>query len=113
MHIIQSHETAVRATIPVVARIKPPDLSLPTPCAEWDLAHLLAHMTAQHRGFAASAAGHGDDPEVWQLRPLGDDPVREYAQAAESVIAAFAAPGALDRTMLLPEITPHPVPGRL
>jgi uncharacterized protein (TIGR03086 family) len=113
MHIIEVHETAVRATIPVVARIQPPDLSRPTPCAEWDLAQLLAHMTAQHRGFAAAAAGTGGDPEVWQLRPLGDDPVRDYARAAESVIAAFAAPGVLDRSLLLPEITPRPVPGRL
>lgn len=113
MHIIEVHETAVRATIPVVARIQPPDLSRPTPCTEWDLGQLLAHMTAQHRGFAAAAAGHGGDPEVWRLRPLGDDPLQDYARAAEEVIAAFAAPSVLDRSLLLPEITPRPVPGRL
>jgi uncharacterized protein (TIGR03086 family) len=110
--LLVSHSRAVRATVPVVARVGPPDLSRPTPCEEWDLGQLLAHMTVQHRGFAAAAAGHGGDPEVWQLPP-GADPVREYAQAAESVIAAFAEPGVADRSFLLPEITPRPVPARL
>jgi uncharacterized protein (TIGR03086 family) len=115
MHIIElaTHARAVRATVPLVAPVLPPDLSLPTPCAEWDLGQLLAHMTVQHRGFAAAAAGGGGDLDIWRLRPLGDDPGQEYAQAAESVIAAFAAPGVLDRGFLLPEITPQPVPGRL
>jgi len=99
--------------VPLVARVLPPDLSLPTPCAEWDLGHLLAHMTLQHRGFAAAAAGHGGDLGSWQPRPLGDDPGRDYAQAAESVIAAFAEPDVLHRDVLLPEITSTPLPGRL
>lgn len=116
MHTINlraSHARAVRATVPLVARVRPPDLSLPTPCAEWDLGQLLAHMTVQHRGFAAAAAGHGGDLDSWQPRPLGDDPGREYARAAESVIAAFAEPGVLDRGIVLPELTSTPIPGRL
>ena len=111
--LLSSHAVAVRATVPVVARVLPSDLSLPTPCAEWDLGQLLAHMTVQHRGFAAAAAGHGGDLDLWRPRALGDNPVQEYAWAAESVIAAFAEPGVLDRTLLLPEITARPVPGRL
>jgi uncharacterized protein (TIGR03086 family) len=111
--LLSTHAAAVRATVPVVARIGPPDLSLPTPCEEWDLGQLLIHMTVQHRGFAAAAAGHGDDSDAWRDRPLGENPAQEYAQAAESVIAAFNDPGALDRNLLLPELTPHPVPARL
>ena len=100
-------ERAVRATVTVVARVTPADLDLPTPCAEWNLGALLAHMTAQHRGFAAAAAGHGADPEVWQ--PTGN-PLVEYAEAADQVIAAFAAPGVPERDFLLPEID-RPIPG--
>lgn len=111
--LLSHHAVAVRATVPVVARIRPPDLSLPTPCAEWDLGQLLAHMTVQHQGFAAAATGHGGDLALWRPRPLGDNPGQEYAQAAESVITAFADPGVLDRDFQLPEITPRPVPGRL
>ncbi|MEU8233511.1 TIGR03086 family metal-binding protein [Actinoplanes sp. NPDC048967] len=111
--LLATHARAVRATVPIVARVRPPDLSLPTPCAEWDLGHLLAHMTAQHRGFAAAAAGHGGDLDIWQPRPPADDVTREYAEAAESVIAAFAQPDVAGRGFLLPEITPQPIPGRL
>jgi uncharacterized protein (TIGR03086 family) len=106
------HAHAVRATVPVVAQVRGDDLSLPTPCAEWDLGHLLAHMTAQHRGFAAAAAGHGDDLDLWQPRPLGDNVGEEYARASEAVIAAFADPDVLDRGLRLPEIAPDPIPGR-
>ncbi|MFC0007366.1 TIGR03086 family metal-binding protein [Micromonospora siamensis] len=96
-------ETAVRATMALVDRVRPEDLGRPTPCAGWDLAALLAHMTAQHRGFAASAAGRGTSLDEWQTRPLGDDPATEYADAAEQVIAAFAAPDVPERTFALPE----------
>jgi len=106
-------ERTVRATMTVVAQISPSDLSLPTPCAGWDLSQLLAHMTAGHRGFAAAAEGRGADHDVWQTRPLGDNPIQEYARAAESVITAFAAPDVLERDFLLPEIAPRPFPGRI
>jgi uncharacterized protein (TIGR03086 family) len=97
---------AVRASVDVVERIKPGDLSRPTPCAEWTLGALLAHMTVQHRGFAAASAGHGADLAVWQVSAPGADPVADYAMAAEVVIAAFAEPGVLDRGFAIPEIIP-------
>ena len=113
MRTIQWNERAVRATVTVVAEVSPEDLPRPTPCAEWDLAALLAHMTAQHRGFAAAAAGRGADPAAWQERPLGPDPAAEYAAAAAGLISAFAAPGVPDRDFHLPEAGPRPVPGHL
>jgi uncharacterized protein (TIGR03086 family) len=97
---------AVRASVAVVARACAGDLGRATPCAGWMLGDLLAHMTAQHDGFAAAAAGQGADLGVWQVRPLGEDPVADYAAAAERVIAAFAEPGVLDRRFILPEIAP-------
>ncbi len=48
---------AVRASVRVVLQASAADLARPTPCADWTLAELLAHMTAQHNGFAAAAAG--------------------------------------------------------
>ncbi|ASR35645.1 TIGR03086 family protein [Prauserella marina] len=104
---------AVRAGLDVVARVTSADLRLPTPCAEWSLGDLLAHMTAQHHGFAAAAEGEGADPSAWRLRPLGDDPVSDYLTSANKVLAAFARPGVLERPFALPEIHPDTVPGRL
>jgi uncharacterized protein (TIGR03086 family) len=104
---------AVRASAAVVSAAGVADLARPTPCAEWDLGALLAHMTAQHRGFAAAAAGNGADLAVWRPVPT-NDPVGDYADAAEAVIAAFAPEEVLDRPFTLPEIsTDQPFPGRL
>jgi uncharacterized protein (TIGR03086 family) len=97
---------AVRASVEVVSEVTAVDLGRPTPCAEWTLGDLLAHMTVQHNGFAAAAAGRGADPEVWKASAPATDPVTEYGMAAELVIAAFAAPGVLERGFALPEIIP-------
>ncbi|MFD9705295.1 TIGR03086 family metal-binding protein [Lentzea sp. NPDC059081] len=89
MHINELHRIVVRTSVDVVSRVRDDDLARPTPCSEWTLADLLAHMTAQHHGFAAAARGRGGDPEVWQVRAAGP---AEYADAAEDVLAAFAQP---------------------
>src|SRR5439155_13833275 len=103
--IRQLDADAVRASVAVVSQATGPDLDRATPCGDWTLAELLAHMTAQHHGFAAAAAGRGADPAVWQTTVDGDDPVSAYAAAAEHVIAAFAQDGVLQRPFTLPEIT--------
>ncbi len=97
---------AVRASIQVVSQAGAADLARPTPCADWTLADLLAHMTAQHNGFAAAAAGDGADLVHWQTGAPVADPVGEYAAAAERVIAAFAAAGVPGGEFVLPEISP-------
>jgi uncharacterized protein (TIGR03086 family) len=101
MRTIKADELAVHATVTLVARATTEDLDRATPCAGWDLKALLAHMTAQHRGFAAAATGNGADPAVWRLH---DKPLLGYAEAAALVVSAFAAPGVAERDFLLPEV---------
>ncbi|MEU4424703.1 TIGR03086 family metal-binding protein [Actinoplanes sp. NPDC024001] len=100
--------TAVRATIDLVSRVTEADLGRATPCAGWDLAALLEHMTEQHHVFAAAARGAAAADGGDYAAAGGDD----YAAAAEDVLAAFAGEGVLDRPFLLPEIG-RPVPGRM
>jgi uncharacterized protein (TIGR03086 family) len=97
---------AVRVSVQVVSQVSVADLARPTPCAGWTLAELLAHMTAQHNGFAAAAAGDGADLVHWQTGAPVADPVGEYAAAAERVIAAFAAASVPAGEFVLPEISP-------
>ena len=97
---------AVRASVQVVSQATTADLARPTPCADWRLAELLAHMTAQHNGFAAAAAGSGANLVHWQTGAPVADPIGEYAAAAERVTAAFAAAGVLAGEFALPEISP-------
>jgi uncharacterized protein (TIGR03086 family) len=111
--LIRADAAVVRDSASLVARVTEADLGRRTPCAGWDLGMLLEHMTAQHRGFAASAAGRGADPAVWQVTP-GPSVVGRYTDAAEAVIAAFAAEGVLDRQFAMPEFsTEQTFPGRL
>ncbi|WP_245689089.1 TIGR03086 family metal-binding protein [Streptomyces chattanoogensis] len=96
---------AVRTSVAVVRQVTRSDLPRPTPCSAWTLAELLAHMTVQHRGFAAAARGDGQDPAHWRAGPPAQDPVAAYAAAADDVIAAFAGTDAPDRLFALPEFT--------
>ncbi|MGH3158810.1 MAG: TIGR03086 family metal-binding protein [Streptosporangiaceae bacterium] len=104
---------AVRATIPLVNQVTAADLGRPTPCGNWNLGELIAHMTAQHHGFAASAHGGATGLADWQPGPPAADPVKAYAASAEEVLAAFAEDGAAKRRFALPEILPSiTFPGR-
>ncbi|MFF3456833.1 TIGR03086 family metal-binding protein [Streptomyces sp. NPDC002730] len=96
---------AVRDSVNLIRRMTPGDLLRPTPCSAWTLTDLLAHMTAQHHGFAAAALGHGQDLSHWSVRPLGEDPVTQYGDAAQNVIAAFTTLESPDHEFALPEFT--------
>jgi uncharacterized protein (TIGR03086 family) len=104
--IVRLDAAAVRASVRLVGLAGPQDLARSTPCAGWTLGDLVAHMTAQHDGFAAAAAGEGADLDRWRPGEPAADPVGEYAAAAGRVLAAFAADGVLDRRFTLPEISP-------
>jgi uncharacterized protein (TIGR03086 family) len=98
---------AVRASVELVGRARPADMARPTPCTDWTLHGLISHMTAQHYGFAAAAAGDGDLAR-WRPRRLGSDPAADYRASAETVLAAFSADGVLDRQFPLPEFAAGP-----
>jgi uncharacterized protein (TIGR03086 family) len=101
------HRAAVVASVDTVANVTPNDLRRPTPCDGWDLGLLLAHMTVQHRGFAAAARGHGADPARWDTATVADavavDPAGAYAAAAADVLDAFADDAVLAASFALPE----------
>ncbi len=100
----------MQASVDVVSLVTADDLALATPCAGWTLADLLAHMTVQHRGFAAAARGHGDDEAVWRTdtvaAAVAADPAGTYAEAATEVLDAFAGADVLDAPFALPELGP-------
>lgn len=96
---------AVRASADVVRRISADDLARPTPCAGWTLGDLLAHMTAQHRGFAAAARGQGADLDFWRAAEPHPAAAADYADSAAAVIAAFAAVPSPEQDFTLPEFT--------
>ena len=106
--MLKFHRDATRIAVDVVNQVRPGDLDRPTPCAEWDLGTLLAHMVGQNHGFAAAARGAGPDLALWAHRPVGDDPAGVFAASATEVGDVFAAvladPDARQRGWWLPEI---------
>ncbi len=118
MDIRSVHRAAVLASVDVVSAVDTDDLSRPTPCAGWNLADLLTHMTVQHRGFAAAARGQGADLAIWQPATVGDavaaDPAGAYSAAAADVIEAFSGADVLDAMCALPELAPDAtIPGSM
>jgi uncharacterized protein (TIGR03086 family) len=112
--IVDRNTRAVRASVRVAALASDVDLARPTPCAGWTLGDLLAHMTVQHDGFAAAAAGEGADLGRWQTRYFDPETlVAEYALAAGRIIDVFSDPDVLDRKFFLPQISTRAMfPGR-
>jgi uncharacterized protein (TIGR03086 family) len=114
MDIQELDRRAVELSRSLVVTVTPEQLALPTPCADWDLGGLLAHMIIQHHGFASAVDGERTGLADWHPVPVGDDPVSAYRKAADRVIASFGADGALDRMAFLPEIRDGvTVPGRV
>ncbi|NMR20990.1 TIGR03086 family metal-binding protein [Cellulomonas fimi] len=83
----------------------------PTPCADWSVRQLVTHLTSEQlwapellAGRTPAEVGDRFDGDV-----LGDDPVTSWRLAVDAALAAFAADGALDRTV---ELSSGPRPAR-
>ncbi|MFY1587135.1 TIGR03086 family metal-binding protein [Micromonospora sp. WMMD734] len=101
--IQELNRRAVRQSVEIVSSAREEQWDLPTPCAQWNLRQLLAHMTAQNNGFAAAADGETEDDSVWREQPTAD-PGGDYLRSAERVISAFDGPDVMGREFWLPEI---------
>ncbi|WP_035799070.1 TIGR03086 family metal-binding protein [Kitasatospora mediocidica] len=102
-----AHLRALALVQPVLDAVRPEHLDLPTPCAQWTLRRLLAHMLGQNHGFAQAALGRGADPAVWVDLEVGDDQVGPaFAASADELGAAFGKAVEAGDTLLIPEILP-------
>jgi len=86
---IEQLADALDRTGHLVAGIRDDQWRNSTPCAEWDLRALVAHVVNGNTMFAAA---------------LGAEtvPTAEYDQSAATLLAAFRQPGVLDRIVEIP-----------
>jgi uncharacterized protein (TIGR03086 family) len=86
-----------------VVRAAGADLTLPTPCAAWDLGALLGHMIGQNVGFAA-AVRDGDAPSSAYAPPAldADTVLPAWHRSSRALRDAFRA-AEDDRTLRLAE----------
>lgn len=102
--LVALDRTAVQESLRILHAAREADWQRPSPCTDWTLRDLVAHMTAQHHGFAAAARGSGADRTYWIAPELGRDPFKVYDESVRHVLAAFAEEGVLERGFTLPEI---------
>ena len=83
----------------------------PTPCTDWNVRHLVNHMTRGNLNYVGLLRG-GTRAEFLRLRDadaLGADPVGAYARSVRECAEAFDRPDALQRILDYPL---GPVTGR-
>jgi len=73
----------------LVAGVHDDQWDSPTPCPEWDVRALVAHVIKGNTQVAAALGGQ-------------TSPTPEYAVSAGTVLAAFRQPGALERIVEVP-----------
>lgn len=73
----------------------------PTPCTEWDVRALVNHLVTEQLWAPPLLEGATIDDvgDRFDGDQLGDDPVAAWAAAAAAAREAFAAPGALGRSV--------------
>ena len=104
MDIRELDRRAMGVTAGLIAGITSAQLDSPTPCGQWLLRDLLAHIVGQYYGFALAASGQPADLDAFRPRPVGEGFAGAYAAAAALVTKAFAEDRVLDRAFYLPEI---------
>jgi uncharacterized protein (TIGR03086 family) len=89
-------DRAVAATAPVIDAVDVEQLALPSPCASWTVGDIINHIV-DAQGFFAGAVGG----EVAAVDATADPHGAFHAVTAASR-SAFAAEGAMERTVTMP-----------
>ncbi|HTI21582.1 MAG TPA: TIGR03086 family metal-binding protein [Kutzneria sp.] len=93
---------ACQSTLTVLAKVRPDQLTSATPCASWDVRGLVNHFVGT--AWWATGLVSGTRPDHDETEDL----VAAYEASIEAMTTAFAAEGALERTVAGPN---GPLPG--
>jgi uncharacterized protein (TIGR03086 family) len=87
----------------LIGAVGPEQWSGATPCDAWDVRALTNHLLGEQLWAPHLVAGETIEEvgDRYDGDLLGDDPVAAWREAAPRSVAAFAEPGALDRTVHL------------
>jgi uncharacterized protein (TIGR03086 family) len=100
-------ERALEQTGVIVERIAPNQLDLPTPCKDWNVRTVIAHLVRGNENTAAVAEGRPRQPSP--IADVGDDPKGAYRTSARTVKEAWRDESRLDAEYMTPL---GPMPGR-
>ena len=83
----------------ILAKLSPDQLSMASPCADWDLRATLNHTLTAVRMFTLVNEGRAVDDAGYLV---GDDPAGALADEAAANLASWRKPGALDGDRVYP-----------
>jgi uncharacterized protein (TIGR03086 family) len=89
----------------VIDRVDKEHHDNPTPCSEWSVRDLLGHMIGVVAAIGSAAAETPSGPFE-----LSDDPAGQFKETAAAALAAWRAPGALDKIV---DAGAGPMPGHV
>ncbi|MER7760428.1 TIGR03086 family metal-binding protein [Streptomyces sp. NPDC097619] len=102
--LLERHAEAVALFGGLVHAVPEDRWGAPTPCTEWTVRDLVNHVTGENLWVAPLVTDGRTIPEVGDSLAgdlLGEDPAAAWDGAAAAAHRAFAAPGALARTVRL------------
>jgi len=91
---------ATQQTGAIIDGVKDDQWNAPTPCTEWDVRTIVAHLVRGNENTAAIAAGNPRNPNP--IAELGDDPKARYRDTAAAMVAALSDPDLLGKTLPSP-----------
>jgi uncharacterized protein (TIGR03086 family) len=97
MDVLDLQALAAAVAQRVIDGVRPEQLSLPTPCSEWDVRALLNHMVGGNMMAVARAAG--EPAPDFDADFVGADAAAAFATSASAADAALRAPGVMERTV--------------
>ncbi len=97
-------ERAFAMTRGLLANVTPDDYDSPTPCPSWSVRDLVNHIAEGANWFALCVnAGEAPDPDPTHgVDYAAGDLLASYDQGVAASLAAFGAPGTLERIVKLP-----------
>ncbi|MEW2415991.1 TIGR03086 family metal-binding protein [Streptomyces sp. NPDC046866] len=102
--LLEQHAAALRLFGERVRAVAADQWGAPTPCTEWSVRDLVNHVTGEQL-WVPPLVSDGSTVEEVGARFAGDvlgaDPLAAWERAAQAAHDAFAAPGALERTVQL------------
>jgi len=103
MDALAAYEQTLVWTGQRIAGVRADNLGAATPCRDWNLRALVAHVVAGIWYFKALASNESIEKLMRGLSDLiGDDPFASYDRAARAGLETWRAPGALDRIYPMP-----------
>jgi uncharacterized protein (TIGR03086 family) len=94
-------ERAQAVTREALARVTPDQLDTQSPCQSWKVRDLVNHLVAANNWFAGTMTAGKSAPED-TTDYASRDYLGAYDSACKASVAAFGAPGALEKTVKLP-----------